>query len=63
VVAVLGPGGWSVDGHVAALQDLWGWPGLGIALGGGGGGAALLLLGFWRPKTPEASPEPGQTGG
>ncbi|MHB8219647.1 MAG: DoxX family protein [Acidimicrobiales bacterium] len=56
VVATLGPGAWSIDGHVPALQHLWGWAGLGIALGAGGGGAALLLLGFWRPKKPADSP-------
>jgi putative oxidoreductase len=50
VVGTLGAGGWSIDGHVSALQRLWGWPGFGIALGAGGGGAALLLLTFWRPK-------------
>ena len=52
-VATLGAGGWSIDGHVSALQDLWGWPGFLIALGGGGGGAALLLITFWRPQKPE----------
>jgi putative oxidoreductase len=50
VVGTLGAGGWSIDGHVSALQRLNGWPGFGIALGAGGGGAALLLLTFWRPK-------------
>jgi len=53
VVATLGPGYWSIDGHVGALQDLWGWPGFGIALGAGGGGAALLLLVTWRPERPD----------
>jgi putative oxidoreductase len=51
VVATLGAGGWSIDGHVATLQRLEGWPGFGIALGAGGGGAALLLLTAWRPKS------------
>jgi putative oxidoreductase len=50
VVGTLGPGHWSVDGHVSALQDLWGWPGLGIAAGGGALAAAGLLLTFWRPE-------------
>ncbi|MGH9082448.1 MAG: DoxX family protein [Acidimicrobiales bacterium] len=55
VIGMLGPGAWSVDGHVGALRQLWGWPGLGIAAGAGGLGAALLLLGFWRPgRTPPA---------
>jgi putative oxidoreductase len=52
VVGILGPGHWSVDGHVDALQRLWGWPGLAITLIGGGGGCALLLLTFWRPVKP-----------
>jgi putative oxidoreductase len=50
VVGTLGPGSWSVDGHVSALQDLWGWPGFAIAAGGGAFGAAGLLLTFWRPE-------------
>lgn len=49
VVGTLGPGQWSVDGQVSALQNLWGWPGFGISLGAGALGAALLLAGFWRP--------------
>jgi putative oxidoreductase len=57
-LGTLGPGNWSIDGHVSALQQLWGWPGFGIALGAGGGGAALLLATFWRPpkKEPPSSP-------
>jgi putative oxidoreductase len=55
VVGTLGPGQWSIDGHVGALQDLWGWPGFGISLGAGALGAAFLLAGFWRPaKKPAA---------
>ncbi len=50
VVGTLGPGTWSIDGHVGALQHLWGWPGFGIAAGGGALGAAGLLLTFWRPE-------------
>ena len=57
VVGTVGPGFWSIDGHVGALQDLWGWPGFGIAVGAGGLGAALLLATFWRPETkPEPQP-------
>jgi putative oxidoreductase len=51
-LGTLGPGNWSVDGHVHALSDLWGWPGLGISLGAGGLGAAGLLVTFWRPPKP-----------
>ena len=53
-VGTLGPGQWSIDGHVGALQDLWGWPGFGISLGAGALGAALLLATFWRPTRPAA---------
>lgn len=50
VLGTLGPGNWSVDGHVSGLQQLWGWPGLGISAGGGALGAGGLLLTFWRPQ-------------
>lgn len=50
VLGTLGPGSWSVDGHVSFLQKLWGWPGFGIAAGGGALGAAALLITFWRPQ-------------
>jgi putative oxidoreductase len=56
VVGTLGPGQWSVDGHVAFLQKLWGWPGFAISLGAGALGCALLLAAFWRPAKPEPSP-------
>jgi putative oxidoreductase len=49
VVGTLGPGNWSIDGHVHALNMLWGWPGFAIALGGGAFGCALLLATAWRP--------------
>lgn len=49
-IGTLGPGQWSIDGHVHALMKLWGWPGFAISLGGGAVGAALLLIGTWRPK-------------
>ena len=48
VIAVLGPGRWSLD-DLAGLLRLTGWTGLWIVLGLGFGGAALLLGGFWRP--------------
>jgi putative oxidoreductase len=51
VIAVLGPGGWSVDDRVDGLRDLWGWTGFWIAVIGGGGGAAALLAAAWRPGT------------
>jgi putative oxidoreductase len=52
VVAVLGPGEWSVDHQVDALRDLAGASGLWIALVAGVGGAAGLLATFWRPAKP-----------
>ena len=52
-IGTVGPGDWSIDGHVGALQNLWGWPGFAIALGAGSGRAALLLLTSWRPSKPE----------
>jgi putative oxidoreductase len=52
VVAVLGPGEWSVDHRVDALCDLAGASGLWIALVAGVGGAAGLLATFWRPAKP-----------
>lgn len=56
VLAMLGPGAWSIDKAVG-LSDLWGWTGLWISLiGGVGGGSGLLLL-FWRPgPSPAKSP-------
>jgi putative oxidoreductase len=53
-IGTIGPGQWSIDGHVSALQDLWGWPGFGIAVGAGGLGAAALLCAYWRPEKPAA---------
>src|SRR5580698_5038588 len=51
-IGTIGPGQWSIDGHIGALQDLWGWPGFGIAVGAGGLGAAGLLGAYWRPEKP-----------
>ena len=53
-IGTIGPGDWSIDGHISALQDLWGWPGFGIAAGAGGLGAAALLGAYWRPEKPAA---------
>jgi len=52
-IGTLGPGTWSIDGHVNALTKLWGWPGFVISLGGGAVGATLLLVLFWRPQRSE----------
>jgi putative oxidoreductase len=55
VLAMLGPGGWSVDHAVGSgLTRWWGWDGLWIALIFGVGGAALLLATAWRPAKPDA---------
>jgi putative oxidoreductase len=54
-VGTVGPGEWSIDGHVSALQDLWGWPGFGIAFGAGVLGALGLLAAYWRPEKPAAT--------
>jgi putative oxidoreductase len=56
VVGTIGPGQWSIDGHVSALQHLWGWPGFGISAGAGGLGALGLLAASWRPN-PKAKAE------
>jgi putative oxidoreductase len=49
-IGTIGPGQWSVDGHVDALSKLLGWPGFLISLVGGAAGAALLLVTSWRPS-------------
>jgi putative oxidoreductase len=59
VIAVLGPGSWSLDSALG-VTGLWGWTGLWIALVGGIGGSGLLLLTSWRPKT-DLSAEPYST--
>jgi putative oxidoreductase len=58
-IGTIGPGSWSVDGHVHALSRLWGWPGFGISLGGGAVGAAFLLALFWRPRPRPVSSSEG----
>jgi putative oxidoreductase len=50
VLAVVGPGKWSLDEALDIRVDLNGVTGLLIALLAGGGGALALLLGFWRPQ-------------
>jgi putative oxidoreductase len=57
VIGTLGPGHWSIDGHVHALRQLWGWPGFAISAGGGGLGALLLLAVYWRPPKPVTESE------
>ncbi len=48
-LAVVGPGGWSLDGAIDVFQPVPGSDGLWIALGAGFGGAFALLAAFWRP--------------
>lgn len=50
VLAVLGPGQWSLD-NAAGITSLYAWLGFWIALGAGGGGAAMLLVTLWRPES------------
>ncbi|HXY28185.1 MAG TPA: DoxX family protein [Acidimicrobiales bacterium] len=54
VVGTLGPGDWSIDGHVSSLQNLWGWPGFWISAGLGGLGAVGLLAAYSRPPKKSA---------
>jgi putative oxidoreductase len=49
VLAVVGPGEWSLDEALDIRLDLIGVTGLLIALVAGAGGALALLLAFWRP--------------
>lgn len=48
-IAVVGPGGWSLDRALGIDDDLAGTTGLLIALLAGAGGAAALLAAAWRP--------------
>jgi putative oxidoreductase len=50
VIAILGPGDWSLDHAIGLQSHIFGWTGLWIALGAGAGGALALLAGFWRPE-------------
>lgn len=59
-VGTLGPGTWSVDGHVSSLQQLWGWPGFLITVAAGAGGCALLLATCWRPDKKPAAESPSE---
>lgn len=58
VVGTLGPGRWSIDGQIPALQHLWGWPGFGISAGAGALGAIFLLALYWRPPKPAVEGKP-----
>lgn len=49
-LAMLGPGGWSLDRASGLDAHILGWTGLWIALGAGVGGALALLGAFWRPE-------------
>jgi putative oxidoreductase len=60
VIAIVGPGNWSLDPAAGLQPHLVGWTGLWIALGAGGGGALALLAAFWRPERKAVSgPETG----
>jgi len=52
VLAVVGPGKWSLDQALGWRRDLIGTTGLLIAIVAGAGGAALLLATAWRPEKP-----------
>lgn len=54
-IALLGPGGWSLDAAVGIDDDLDGFVGLAIAGGGGLAAATVLLAAFYRP--PKANTE------
>jgi putative oxidoreductase len=53
LLAVVGPGEWSLDNAFDLLDDLVGATGLAIVTVAGAGGAASLLAGFWRPPPPK----------
>lgn len=54
VVAMLGPGEWSLDDAMGIATDLDGWTGLLISLVGGLAGGIGLLAVFYRPPAPDA---------
>lgn len=54
LLAVVGPGRWSLDHAVDWTDDFVGTTGLVVAVVAGGGGAAALLAGAWRPSPPSA---------
>jgi len=51
VIAMLGPGGWSIDAAIGIDDDLDGWVGLVISAGGGLVAAGALLGLFYRPPS------------
>lgn len=53
-LAMLGPGGYSLDRVAHLVHLLSGWHGLAIAGGAGGLGAGALLATFWRPPARSA---------
>jgi len=54
LLAVVGPGEWSLDNAFDLVDDLAGATGLAIAAVAGAGGALALLAGFWRPPAKSA---------
>ncbi|MCY3785285.1 MAG: DoxX family protein [bacterium] len=53
-IAMMGPGGLSLDSVLGIADALDGWAGLAVSLGGGVGAAALLLAAFYRPAVRDA---------
>lgn len=58
-IALLGPGGWSLDAALGVDDDLDGFVGLAIAGGGGLAAAGTLLGVFYRPPKNASGPGPG----
>lgn len=54
-VAGIGPGRWSLDRAIGLDDTLFGWAGLGIAVGLGLSAAIALLAAFYRPPAPKES--------
>lgn len=52
-IALLGPGGWSIDGAIGIDDNFDGWLGLAIAAGGGLAAAGGFLSVFYRPPRAE----------
>lgn len=52
-IAMIGPGGWSVDDALGIADDLDGWVGLAVSAGGGLVAAGALLGACYRPPARE----------